>query len=109
MCTDTVHIPYLSLKIFNVTHAITIVFNVTSEKEIIIIKKNNTTLKSKDRLGHCKGGGYIYETRLYTSLKYTIKTYFKGEKPEGNISTKLEGVAATTENSEIKIGETGEM
>ena len=67
MCTDTAYIPDISVNIFSVTRALTKIFNVMSEKESLVLKKNATILKFEERLDHGNGGGYILAARLYAS------------------------------------------
>ena len=63
-CNDTAYIPDLSVKIFSVTCAFTKGFNMTSEKEILVLQKNATTLKFEKRLDHGNGDGYLLAVRL---------------------------------------------
>ena len=62
--TDTSYIPYLSVNIFSVTCALTKEFNVTSDKEILVLKKNATILKFEESLDYGNGGGYLLPTRI---------------------------------------------
>ena len=43
-CTNTAYIPDLSVNIFSVTRALTKGFNVKSDKESLVLKKNTTIL-----------------------------------------------------------------
>ena len=68
---DTAYIPYLSVNIFSVTRATTKGFNVTSEKETLILMKYTITLKFEERLYHWNGDGYPLVKRLYSNQNYT--------------------------------------
>ena len=58
MCTDTENILDL---------ASTKGFNVASEKESLVLKKNATILKFKERLHNGNGGGCLLAASLYTT------------------------------------------
>ena len=77
-------------------------FNVMSEKESLVIKKNATILKFKERLDHGNGGGYLLAARLYTSPSDAGKTVKEGKKPERKTTTNLEGATSTTAITTIK-------
>ena len=66
-CTYTAYIPDLGVNIFSLTRALTKGFNVTSEKEILVLKKNATTLKLEERLDYGNSEGYLLAARLHTS------------------------------------------
>ena len=63
-CTGTANILYLSVNISSITCMLTKVFNVTSDKESLVLKKNVTTLKFEECLDHENGGGYLLVTRI---------------------------------------------
>ena len=65
MCTDTSYIPDFSVNIFSVPRALTKGFNMTSEKEILVLKKNTTILKFEESIDHGNGDGYILAVQLY--------------------------------------------
>ena len=62
--TDTAYISALSVNIFRVTRALTKGFNVMSEKESLVLKKNATILKFEESLDYGNGGGYLLPTRI---------------------------------------------
>ena len=101
-CTNTAYIPDLSVNIFSVMCALTKGFNVKSDKESLVLKKNTTILKFEERLDHGNGGGYILAARLYTSPNGSRKTYNEGNNPEGKTTTNLEGTTSTKSNATIK-------
>ena len=49
-CNETEYIPDLSVNIFSMTRALTKAFNMTSEKESLVLKENKTILKFEERL-----------------------------------------------------------
>ena len=102
MCIDTAYILDLSVNIFSLTHALTKVFNVTPQKEIIVLKKNAAILKFEERLDHENFGSYLLATRFYASPNDTIKTHSEGKNMEGKTLMKAEGTAENTTNTSIK-------
>ena len=92
-CTDTANIPDLSVNIFSMTRALTKRFNMTLEKESLVLKKNATILKFEDRLDHGNSDSYQLEMRLYTIPKDAGKMDKELKKPEGKTAVKLEGMA----------------
>ena len=80
-CTGTANILYLSVNISSITCMLTKVFNVTSDKESVVLRKNTTILKLKKRLDHGNGGGDILAMRLYTSQNGAEKTDKEGKNP----------------------------
>ena len=69
--------------------ALTKVLKVTSEKEIIVLKKKATILKFEESLNHDNSNGYILDVRLYTSPNDAGKTHSEGKNPGGKMITKL--------------------
>ena len=48
--------------------AMTKIFNITTETESRVLKKNTIILKSKEWLDHSNGNGYILDMRIHASL-----------------------------------------
>ena len=95
-CTGTSYIPDLGVSIFSVTRALTKGFNVTSEKEILVLKKNATTLKLEERLDYGNSEGYLLAARLHASPHDTIKLTHKRRIRKKKILTKEERMAVPT-------------
>ena len=74
-CTGTAYILDLSVIIFSATRALTKGFNVTSEKESLVLNKNATVLKFIEILYNGNSDGYLLAARLYSipndAEKYT--------------------------------------
>ena len=66
-------------------------FDMTPEKEILILKKNETALNFEERLDHGNGDSYLLAKTLYASLNNTGKTHTEGKHPEQKNPTKPEG------------------
>ena len=107
-CTDTAYIPDLSVNIFNVTHALTQGFNLMSDKESLVLKKNATIVKFEGRLDNGNSSGYLFAMRLYTSPSGATKTNKEGKKPEGETTANMEGTTRTTYTAKIKHKTRGE-
>ena len=75
----------------------------TPEKEIIVLKKNETIPKFEELLDHGNGCGYLF------CHNDAGKTHFEGTNPEKKMLTKTEGEAVTTENTAIKCFTTGKI
>ena len=87
--TETSYIPDLSVNIFSMTHALTKGFNMTSEKESLILKKNATILKFEDHLYHGNEDISLLDTRVYASPKHFGKMLLEGNNLEGKTTTNL--------------------
>ena len=98
-CTDTAYISDLSVKSFSVTHALTKVFNVVSEKESLVIEKNATILKFEECTDYGNGNGCLLSARLYTKPNNSKKIHTEGKNLEGKMLTKLEATEATPEKN----------
>ena len=75
----------------------------TPEKEIIVLKKNETIPKFEELLDHGNGCGYLL------CQNDAGKTHFEGTNLEKKMLTKAEGEAVTTENTAIKCFTTGKI
>ena len=72
--------------------ALTKGFNLTSENESLVLKKNANILKFKKRLDHGNGGGYLLAISLHTSPNKTGKTDKEGKNLEGKTTANLESI-----------------
>ena len=74
------------------TRVLTKGFNVTPEREIIILRNTQPSLNSKSA---STGDSYLFSARLYTSSNNTGKTHLDGKKLEEKMPTNLDGARAT--------------
>ena len=64
MCYDIAYIPDLSVNVFIMTRALTKGFNITPEKESLVLNKNGTIMKYEDIVDHGNGADYQLAERL---------------------------------------------
>ena len=108
-CTEISYILDFSVNIFSVTCALTKVFNVKSEKYIIVLKINATTLKFEERLDYGNGKCYMLAEGIYANPNYNGETHLEGKKSKGKIPTKPLGMIATISNTAINHNMKGDM
>ena len=77
------------------------------KKEIIILKKNTTILKSEEHLDHGNGNCYLLYMRLLKIPNDAWKQTPKGKNTEESVPTNPKGAEETTTNPEIKCKATG--
>ena len=90
MCNDTAYMPNLSLKLFSLMRALTRLFNVDSEKESIILRKNAIILKLEKRLDRGNEDFYLLTVMLYAIPNYGIEMHLEGKNLEGITPTNME-------------------
>ena len=98
----------LKCKFFSVTCALTKVFDVTSLKESVVLKKSATILKLKERLYHGNGGSYLLAARIYISSNGSGNTDKEGNNQEEVNNANLGGTTRTTVTTTIKCKTRGE-
>ena len=95
-------LPNLSVNIFSMTRALTKGFNLTPQKESLILKKNTIIMKLEEHLYHGNGDGYILATGIYAIPDDYRETKSEGKKTERKNTMKLEGMIPTIETTPIK-------
>ena len=83
------------------TYAIIKGLRVVPEKQSIVLKKNATILKLKDRLDHGNYNSYILSVRIFT-IPRTPTKHLEVKNLEGTTPMNPEGAEATTANTSIK-------
>ena len=81
MLTSTAVLPGLHASIFSMTRALQTVFQLKSEGENVILKKNSTEIRSDKKMVNKFGEGFLLTTNFHNSANKAAILVPKKQKP----------------------------